>query len=237
MFAIAEAAGADQVVEFDKARFHVAAADVAEAEFADTRGVDQLTAAGEVEQSRGGGGVSALAGQFRQWAHAGVDFRQQTVDQRGFTHARLADKHADTSVQLLLQLFHAIAVMRRHFQHWVAEGAVHRQQGVERWGVLLVNQVEFVQQQQRTNARVLGGDQVTVNQVGMGLGQRREHNDDHVDVGRYRLELATTVRATQFGGAWQLGDDHADTLVAGPPYHFIAGDQRRKVGAQVATGH
>ncbi len=237
VFAIAEAAGADQVVEFDKASFHVAAADVAEAEFTDARGVDQLTAAREVEQPRRGSGVGALAGQLRQRAHAGIDFRQQAIDQRGFAHARLADKDADTSVQLLLQLFHAIAVMGRDFQHRVAQGAVDRQQRVECGGILLVDQVEFVQQQQRANAGMLGCHQVAVDQVGMGLGQWCKHDHDHVDVGRYRLELATAVGAAQFGAARQLGDDHADALVAGAPDHLVAGDQRRQVGAQVAAEH
>ncbi len=237
MFAVAEAAGADQVVELDEARFHIAAADVAEAEFTDAWGVDQLTAAREVEQPCGGGGVGALAGQFRQRAYAGINFRQQAVDQRGLAHAGLADKHADAPVQLLLQLFHAIAVMRRDFQHRVAEGAVHRQQGVERRGVLLVDQVEFVQQQQRANAGMFGGDQIAVDQVGMRLGQRREHDHDHVDVGGHRLELTAAVGAAQLGGARQLGNDHADALVAGTPHDFVARDQRRQVGAQVATGH
>ncbi|MCY1182998.1 hypothetical protein D9M73_235830 [compost metagenome] len=69
----------------------------------------------------------------------------------------------------------------------------------------------------------------------MGLGQRCKHDDDHVDVGRHRLELTTAVRAAQLGVARQLRHDHADTLVAGTPDHLIAGHQRRQVGAQVAT--
>lgn len=235
MFAVAEAAGADQVVELDETGFHVAAADMAEAEFTNARGVDQLTAAREVEQPRGGGGVGALAGQLRQRADTGVDFRQQAVDQRGLAHARLADEHADAPVQLVLQLFHAIAVMSRHFQHRVTQGAVDRQQRVERRGVLFVDQVEFVQQQQRANAGMLGGDQVTVDQVGMRLGQRCEDDDDHVDVGRHRLQLAAAVGTAQFGGAGQLRDDHADALVAGTPHHSVAGHQRRQVGTQVAA--
>ena len=235
VFAVAEAAGADQVVELDEARFHIAAADVAQAKFTNTRGVDQLTAAREVEQPRGGGGVGTLAGQFRQRAHACVDFRQQAVDQRRFAHARLADKHTDAPVQLLLQLFHAVAVMRRDFQHRVAQRAIHRQQCIERRGVLLVDQVEFVQQQQRADASMLGRDQVAVDQVGVRLWQRREHDHNHIDVGGYRLELAPAVGATQFSGARQLGDDHADALVAGTPHDFVAGYQRRQVSAQVAT--
>ena len=71
----------------------------------------------------------------------------------------------------------------------------------------------------------------------MGLGQRRENNHDHVDVGRHRLELAATVGAAQFSAAGQLGDDHADPLVASTPDHAVAGDQRRQVGAQVTTEH
>jgi hypothetical protein len=48
---------------------------------------------------------------------------------------------------------------------------------------------------------MLGRHQIAVDQVGMRLGQRREDDHDHVDVGRHRLELATAVRAAQFGAA------------------------------------
>ncbi|MNF86040.1 hypothetical protein D3C84_684630 [compost metagenome] len=210
---------------------------MAQAEFADTRGVDQLTAAGEVEQPRGGGGVGALAGQLGQRADTGFDFRQQAVDQRRLADTGLADEHADASVQLRLQLLHPVTVMRRHFQHRVAEGAVYGEQGIQRRRVVFVDQVELVQQQQRLDARMLGRHQIAVDQVGVGLGQRCKHDDDHVDVGRNRLELTTAVRATQLGVARQLRHDHADTLVAGTPDHLIAGHQRRQVGAQVTTEH
>ena len=136
-----------------------------------------------------------------------------------------------------MQGFHAIAVVRRDFQHRVAEGAVHRQQGVERRGVVLVDQVELVEQQQRADASVFGGYQVAVDQVGVGLGERGEDDDDHVDVGRDRLELATAVRTAQLGVARQLRDDHPDALVAGTPDDLVAGHQRRQVGAQVAAEH
>jgi hypothetical protein len=82
---------------------------------------------------------------------------------------------------------------------------------------------------------MFGRHQIAVDQVGMGLGQRGEDDHDHVDVGRNRLELATAVRPAEFGVARQLGDDHADALVAGTPDHSVAGYQRRQVGAQVAT--
>ncbi|MNP54224.1 hypothetical protein D3C76_1487640 [compost metagenome] len=55
---------------------------MAEAEFADAGGVDQVAAVGEVVQARGGSGVRALAGPLGKIAHAGVGFRQQAVDQR-----------------------------------------------------------------------------------------------------------------------------------------------------------
>ena len=69
----------------------------------------------------------------------------------------------------------------------------------------------------------------------MRFGQRGEDDHDHVDVGRDWLELAATVRATEFGVARQLRNDHPDTLVAGTPDHLIAGDQRGQIGAQVAA--
>ena len=75
VLAVAEAARADQVVELDETRFYICAADVAQAEFTDAGGVDQLAAAREVEQACGGGGVRTLAGQLRQRADAGLDFR------------------------------------------------------------------------------------------------------------------------------------------------------------------
>ena len=82
MLAVAEAALADQVVKLDKAGFDVITTHVHQAELANPRGVDQFAAAGEVEQPRGGGGVRAFAGQFGERPDAGIDFWQQTVDQR-----------------------------------------------------------------------------------------------------------------------------------------------------------
>ena len=60
MFAVAETAGSDQIIEFDEASFDIGAADMAQAELANPRGVDQVAATWEVEQARSGRGVSAL---------------------------------------------------------------------------------------------------------------------------------------------------------------------------------
>jgi hypothetical protein len=62
VLAVAEAAMADQFAELDKARFNIIPAYVHQTKFANTGGVDQLAAAGEVEQTRCGGGVGAFAG-------------------------------------------------------------------------------------------------------------------------------------------------------------------------------
>ncbi|MNE40887.1 hypothetical protein D3C80_1349340 [compost metagenome] len=75
MFAVAEAAGAEQVGELDEAGFDIGAADMAQAEFADTRGVDQFATTGEVVKTGGGSGVGTLAGPFRQITDAGLHFR------------------------------------------------------------------------------------------------------------------------------------------------------------------
>ena len=82
VLAVAVAAMAEQLAELDEAVFHVAATDMAEAEFADAGRVDQVAAAREVEKARRGGGVGAFAGHLGQRADTGIDARQQAVDQR-----------------------------------------------------------------------------------------------------------------------------------------------------------
>ena len=60
------------------------------------------------------------------------------------------------AVELLLQALHAIAVVCRNFQQRVAQFAVDLQQRMQAGAVLVVDQVGFVQQQQRAQAGVLG---------------------------------------------------------------------------------
>ncbi len=74
MLAVTEAAGANQVVELDETGFDICTADVTQAKFANTRGVDQFTAAWEVVQARGRGGVRTLARPLRQIADSGLHF-------------------------------------------------------------------------------------------------------------------------------------------------------------------
>lgn len=149
----------------------------------------------------------------------------------------MADEHADVAVEHLLQALHAVTVMCRDLEQRVAELAVNLQQRMQARAVLFVDQVGLVQQQQRTNAGVLRRHQVTVDQVGVRFGRGGKDDHDQVDVGRHRLQLAVVVRPAQLGAARHLRDDHANALVARPPYHAVAGNQRRQVGAQVATEH
>ena len=69
----------------------------------------------------------------------------------------------------------------------------------------------------------------------MGFGHRCENDDDQVNVGGDRLELAPAVRAAQFCIAGQLRNDHADALIARAPDDSVAGHQCWQVGAQVAA--
>jgi hypothetical protein len=82
---------------------------------------------------------------------------------------------------------------------------------------------------------MLGSHQITVDQVGMGMWQGGEDDDDQVDVGCHRFELVARIRAAQFRTARQLGHNHATALVAGAPDHAVTGHQLRQVGAQVAA--
>ena len=127
-----------------------------------------------MEQSRGGGRVRTLAGHFRQRADTGVHARQQAVDQRRLAHPGLPDEHADMAVQARLQLIHAGAAMGRDLQQRIIQLAIHVQEPVQRHLVVFVDQVGLVQQQQRRDARVLGGDEIAVDQVGVRLGERRQ---------------------------------------------------------------
>ena len=141
------------------------------------------------------------------------------------------------AIELALELLHAIALMGRHLQQRIAQLAVNREHGIEGHGVLLIDQVGLVQQQQGADACMLGGHQITVDQVGVWLGQGREDDHDQVDVGRHRLELAAGIGAAQFTAARQLRDDYPDALVAGAPHHPVPGDHGRQVGTQVAAEH
>src|SRR3990167_4830579 len=125
--------------------------------------------------------------------------------------------------------------MGGHFQQRIAELAIHRQQGLQGRAILRIDQVGFVQQQQRGNPGVFGRHQIAVDQVRVRLWQWRKHNHNQVDVGRHWLELAAAVRPAQLGVARQLRDYHADALVAGTPDYLVAGYQSRQVGAQVAA--
>ena len=113
---IAEAAAAEQFAKLDEAGFHIVAADMAQAELADAGRIDQVTALREMEQPRRGGGVRALAGQFRERTDPQIDPRQQAVDQRRLAHPRLADEYADAIIQRCAQFSHAGAIVGGDFQ-------------------------------------------------------------------------------------------------------------------------
>ena len=71
--------------------------DVPETEFANPRGVDQMTAFGKMEQARGGGGVLAQPRHLRDLAHRQIRFRQDGVHQRGFADPGLTDEDASSA--------------------------------------------------------------------------------------------------------------------------------------------
>lgn len=141
------------------------------------------------------------------------------------------------AVELLLQALHAIAVVCRNFQQRVAQFAVDLQQRMQAGAVLVVDQVGFVQQQQRAQAGVLGRYQIAVDQVRVRLRRRGEHDHDQVDVGCHRLELTMVVRPAQLGAARHLRHDYADALVTRTPHDTVAGDQCWQVCAQMAAEH
>lgn len=71
----------------------------------------------------------------------------------------------------------------RDFQQRMIELPVGGQQTVDVRAVVFVQQVGLVQQQQRPNTGMLGSNQVAVDQVGVWIRQRGEHDDDLIDVG------------------------------------------------------
>src|SRR5690606_20124648 len=145
------------------------------------------------------------------------------------------DKHADVVVQCRLQSRHAVALVGGDFQYRIAELAVGGQQALHVRRVIGIQQVGLVEQQQRMDAGLFGGDQIAVDQVGVRVRQRGEDDDNLVDVGSHWLELPAAIRTAQLGVTRQLGDNHAVALIAGAPDYAIAGYQGRQVGAQVAA--
>src|SRR5690606_1170852 len=125
--------------------------------------------------------------------------------------------------------------MGRDFQQRVTQGAIHRKQLLKSPLIPVIDQVGLVQQQQRRDAGVLGGNQIPIDKVGVWLRQRRKDDHDQIDVGCHRLQLAATIGTAEFGVAWQLGNDDPNPLVAGAPDHLVAGYQRRQIGPQMTT--
>src|SRR5690606_41282478 len=72
----------------------------------------------------------------------------------------------------------------------------------------LRQQVGLVQYQQRLEPGLFGGHQVAVDQVAERLGQGSEDDDQAVDIGRHRLELAPMVRAVEDRKSTRLNSSH-----------------------------
>src|SRR5690554_2843225 len=232
MAAVAEATAAQVISKLDEAFRHLLLVQVAEAELPDAGGVDQLggLGVGQGIEPRRGGGVGALARVLRQRADAKFLVGQQAVDQRRLADAALAHEHRGAPGQAGVQGIEALLALGGGGHHRVAQPLA----------AILGQQVDLVEHQHRGDASGLGGDQVAVDQVGVGLGLHGEDDQDLVDIGRHRLELAPGVGAFQHAVALAPGHHHAFHhaalgVLAAAPDHPVAGHQPFEVGAQVAA--
>ena len=146
---------------------------VGQAETAQARRVDQPAAPGQRQRHRRRGRVTAPPGHRADRADGPVRPRDQRVDHGGLAHPGMPDQHADPAGQRVAERVE-LGAGQRLAEHHVgdAERAVRvEQEGGRR-------EVGLGQDEQRGQARVVGGDQETVDQPrpGRRIG---EGGDDH----------------------------------------------------------
>ena len=154
----------------------VVGVDVAEAEGTHARGVDHPAAPGiRFEAQRDGrrGGVPATAGDGVDDADGAVRVGHQGVDEGGLAHAGVADEHGvvpDQGGGDLGQRHRVVAALE--------DGQVEAGEVAEEHG--RVGQVGLRDAEDRGDPRVVGGDQVAVDETDARLGVRRRHHDQHL---------------------------------------------------------
>ena len=185
---------------------------VPELHLADARRVDHPAAKIERMQNGGARCVPALARPVAD----DVGFQPQVglhgIEQRRLAHAALPGDHGFVAAEQALQILDARRGRRAGQHDLVAESGIHSQ---DRLQADLIDQVAFIDAQDRFDAAFMGADQQAIDQIGLKrrIGGR---GDDQglVDVGGDDLLLASRP-ATERRFPRLDAFDHAVFAVAG----------------------
>ncbi len=197
----------------------------------------------EVIEARGGGGVLAQPGDVGNVV--GEDGfiaqiqAQQRVEQARFSDARLPGENADAAGQCRFQIGQARFFVAGDHQHAIADMAIDIHLLINKGAACVIQQVGFIQHQQRLDAERFARDQIAVDNIQRQLRHDGGDDDDLVDVRRDRLHAVVEVGARQHRMALMHRFDDAfyrgAAFNAGTPEHAIAGHQRANSAANIAA--
>src|SRR5690606_29431463 len=105
------------------------------------------------------------------------------------------DELTGAAVEEFFQFTQAAVVLTAYPQGAVAQLFIAVQHFNKVVAVAVVNQVGFIQQNNRLDAAVFRRHQVAVNQVGMGFRFRRNHQHNKINVGGHRFDFVIGVGA------------------------------------------
>ena len=224
--AVVEAAVARDGEEFGEVVCYFILVEIDGAEAADARGVDDLTAGGEVEQLAEGGGVHAGVVHGRDFGGAQIEPWDEAVDQCGFANAGVARHQSDFAVEHGLQLVHADAFGGGYGHGFVADALVEILHAVEQFAVVLIEDVDLVDGQDGRHVVGFGGGEKAVDKGGGGGGVRQGHDQESlVDVGSDDVRLlrqvagaADDVVATRHDGS----DERSAIVGRKTDFHAVA---------------
>jgi hypothetical protein len=175
--AVVEAALPAVCREFDKALLDVAEAQVMQSESLDTGAVYDAAFRIEAVQPRMGSRVFSGIEHAGDLARGGACIRDQGVDQRGFSHAGLADQNAELPLQQWAQ--RPGILPGAEFQHPVADVAIRLQLLQRR----LSRQIALVQYDKRCKFLVMRCDQTARQQLVAERGFGGNDDDELGDIG------------------------------------------------------
>ncbi len=230
---VAELATAQIIAELDEAPGDAVGFQMPEGELADPGGVDEIAAAREVVEPRRGGGVLAEPRVLGDLAGEHIQPRHQGIGEGRLADPGLADEDADLVGQGGFQLIESFAALATHQQHFVTEFAVGFELALDARSGRIIEHVDLVKHDERLDLHILGGYQVTVDDVGGELGHHRRDDDDLVDVGGDGFDPVVEVRPGQHRVArmHRLNDARSGGIEAGPPDHLVAAHQAADAAA------
>src|SRR6516225_3083309 len=173
--AVGIAAQVNRRAKLGEEAFQLFGQDVPEPELPDARSIDDPAAEIQTQELRGGGGVFAFLRGFADFADLQAQAGLDGIEQRRFAHAALAGEYRLPVLQPSSQTLDAHPGRGTGQKGWYAELAVKTHDRLAR---CRFDQVGLVQAQNRSNAALLGADQIPIDEVWLEVRLHQRHDDD-----------------------------------------------------------